>query len=306
MNSTGLIDTGASCSLIAKSQLSRDFANNLTPGTGPVRGIGGSQEILGTINGKVTIGNANFKNVEFYVVENLPEGAKIILGTNVILHPNVSTFAINSVANEIYFFFRSRHLKDIKRKCKYLKDANYLSNEVTCKVAQTKEVKDTFSSLREKLDFLAKNEIELYHTNEKYVEKFANLLIANLSIFGKDGELGCFPTPVAIETQGDPVSVRQHEIAQKFQPYVDAEIEKMAKTGVIRKCKDPKGWNSPILCVAKKDGSVRVCANFKNTINKRLCRPDPFPAPAIEEVFNSIEDGNDLFSLSTYNLAIGS
>ena len=296
MNSTGLMDTGASCSLIAKSQLSQDFANNLTPGTGPVRGIGGSQEILGTINGTVTIGNANFKNVEFYVVEDLPEGAKIILGTNVILHPNVSTFAINSVANEIYFFFRSRHLKDIKRKCKYLKDANYLSNEVTCKVAQTKEVKDTFSSLREKLDFLAKNEIELYHTNEKYVEKFANLLIANLSIFGKDGELGCFPTPVAIETQGDPVSVRQHEIAQKFQPYVDAEIEKMAKTGVIRKCKDPKGWNSPILCVAKKDGSVRVCANFKNTINKRLCRPDPFPAPAIEEVFNSIEDGNDLFS----------
>ena len=296
MNSIGLMDTGASCSLIAINQLPKDFANSLTPRQTPVRGIGGFLNILGTFMCKVTIGNAFFTNVEFLVVEDLPQGAKVIIGTNVILHPNVTTFAINTVANEIHFTFKSRNLKEDTRKCKYLKDAKYTGNEVKCKVAQIKEPKQTFSCLREKLEYLAKNEIILSHSNENYLEKFANLLIANISIFGKEGELGCFPTPVAIETQGDPVSIRQHEIAQKFQPFVDAEIEKMLKAGVIRECKDPKGWNSPILCVAKKDGSVRVCANFKNTINKRLCRPDPFPAPAIEEVFNSIEDGNELFS----------
>ena len=296
MKSIGLMDTGASCSLIAKSQLPNDFANSLTPHGGPVRGIGGSQRILGKFTGKINIGDAYFTNVEFNVVEDLPQGAKVILGTNIILHPNVTTFAINSFANEVHFTFRSRNLKDSVRKCKYLKDFQYLDNEVNCKIAQTKEPARTFNSLREKLEFLAEHEIILSHSNESYLEKFANLLIANLSIFGKEGELGCFPTPVAIETQGDPVNVRPHEIAQKFQPFVDAEIEKMLKAGVIRKCKDPQGWNSPILCVAKKDGSIRVCANFKNTINKRLCRPDPFPAPAIEEVFNSIEHGNNLFS----------
>ena len=295
-DSIGLMDTGASCSLIAINQLPEDIANKLTPRSGPVKGIGGSQNILGTFKCKVHIGDAFFTNVEFLVVEDLPRGAQVILGTNIILHPNIISFAIDKSANEIHFTFRGRNLGDYKRKCKYLKDANYLDNEVKCKIAQTKEPKETFSNLREKLEFLAKHEIILSHSNEEYLEKFANLLIANISVFGKEGELGCFPTPVAIETQGDPVNIRQHEIAQKFQPFVDAEIKKMLKTGVIRKCKDPKGWNSPILCVAKKDGSVRVCANFKNTLNKRLCRPDPFPAPAIEEVFNSIEDGNDLFS----------
>ena len=177
MNSIGLMDTGASCSLIAINQLPKDFANSLTPRNTPVRGIGGSQNILGTFKCKVTIGNAFFTNVEFLVVEDLPQGAKVILGTNVILHPNVTTFAINTVANEIHFTFKSRNLKEYTRKCEYLKDAKYVDNEVKCKVAQVKEPKDTFSSLREKLDYLAKNEIVLSHSNEDYLEKFANLLI---------------------------------------------------------------------------------------------------------------------------------
>ena len=130
MNSIGLIDTGASCSLIDINQLPKDFANSLTPRNEPVRGIGGSQNILGTFKCKVTIGNAFFTNVEFLVVEGLPKGAKVILGTNVILHPNVITFAINTVANEIQFTFKSRNLKEYTRRCEYLKDANYLDNEV--------------------------------------------------------------------------------------------------------------------------------------------------------------------------------
>ena len=48
MNSIGLMDTGASCSLIAINQLPTNFANSLTPRNTSVRGIGGSQNILGT------------------------------------------------------------------------------------------------------------------------------------------------------------------------------------------------------------------------------------------------------------------
>ena len=81
MNSIGLMDTGASCSLIAINQLPTYFANSLTPRNTPVRGIGGFQNILGTFKCKVTIENAFFTNVEFLVVEDLPQGAKVILGT---------------------------------------------------------------------------------------------------------------------------------------------------------------------------------------------------------------------------------
>ena len=247
MNFVGLMDTGASCSLIAKNQLNTDFAKIVTPGPSSVRGIGGTQKILGSLSGKVKIGEAFFQKVEFLVVEELPKGAQVILGTNVILHPHISTFAINTAANEIQFRFRSRNLNDTIRSCKYMKDAKYSDNEVKCQEAQTNDNKNTFKNLRDKLEYLSKEkEITLYHANENYLEKFANMLLDNLSVFGKEGELGCFPTPVAIETQGDPINIRPHAIAQKYEPFVDAEIEKMKKAGVIRKCKDPKGWNSPI------------------------------------------------------------
>ena len=76
MNSIGLSDTDASCSLIAINQLPEDLANSLTRRT-PVRGIGGSQNILGNFQCKVTIANAFFTNVEFLVVENLLQGEKV-------------------------------------------------------------------------------------------------------------------------------------------------------------------------------------------------------------------------------------
>ena len=69
--------------------------------------------------------------------------------------------------------------------------------------------KKTFKNLRAKLEYLSEEkEITLYHANKNYLEKFANMLLDNLSVFGKMGELGCFLTPVAIETQGDPINVR--------------------------------------------------------------------------------------------------
>ena len=105
-------------------------------------------------------------------------------------------------------------------------------------------------TLQDKLDYLKKEkDIDLSHSNEEYLLKFADLLLANLEIFCDEGELGCFQTPVAIETKGEAINIRQHPIAQRFQSCVDEEIEKMFATGVIEECDDPQRWNSPIVVV---------------------------------------------------------
>ena len=51
---------------------------------------------------------------------------------------------------------------------------------------------------------------------------------------------------------------------------VNIEILNMLKLRVIQVCKHHKGWNLPILAVEKSDPSVRICCNFKETINKCL------------------------------------
>ena len=310
LHSVGLLDSGANVSLVQIDLLPKRVANNLSPLDTSVSGVGGNINILGTITGKVEIGDAEFSNTTFYVVDKTVQNCKVIIGTNVLMHPNLATLTVNTAAKKVIFDFSCRDsAKTISKGCDFLNtnpinpDGETVgSSQIPARESGNDDEKAPTNTLREmtlreKLEYLKKEkDIDLYHSDEGTITKFADMLISNLSIFGSEGELGCFPTPVRIETKGDPINVRPHAIAQKFQPVVQGEVDKMLKAGVIEECKDPKGWNSPILCVSKKDGSVRVCANFKNTINKRLCRPDPFPAPAIEEIFNGIEDGNRFFS----------
>ena len=96
LNSAGLLDTGSNVSLIDVNIIPERFANRLTPNGNPVNGIGGVTKVLGTVTGKCSIGDADFPNVEFQVVEKLPSNARIIIGTNILLHPNVT--------NEMYTF----------------------------------------------------------------------------------------------------------------------------------------------------------------------------------------------------------
>ena len=70
----------------------------------------------------------------------------------------------------------------------------------------------------------------------------------------------------------------------------------MATEGIIESCTNPKGFNSPVFAVRKKNGSVRMVANFKRTLNKVLVDLDPYPMPRIDHLFNRISEGNKYFA----------
>ena len=70
----------------------------------------------------------------------------------------------------------------------------------------------------------------------------------------------------------------------------------MATEGIIEPCHDPKGFNSPVFAVRKKNGTIRVVANFKRTLNKVLVDLDPYPMPRIDQLFHKIGQGNKYFA----------
>ena len=204
LNSAGLIDTGSNVSLIDVNILPKRFANRLTPNGNPVNGIGGATKVLGIVMGKCSIGDADFVNVEFQVVEKLPSSARIIIGTNVLLHQDVSKISIDRVAKCLTFEFKGQNddSAPILKTSKYYDDIMCVDTLVTCHGTQQEENKENkekknakteiprFKTLREKLEYLKKeHDIPLYHSNKDYLEKFADMIIANLSVFG-DGELG--------------------------------------------------------------------------------------------------------------------
>ena len=70
----------------------------------------------------------------------------------------------------------------------------------------------------------------------------------------------------------------------------------MATEGIIEPCHDPKSFNSPIFAVCKKNGTIRVVANFKRTLNKVLVDLDPYLIPRIDQLFHKIGEGNKYFA----------
>ena len=64
------------------------------------------------------------------------------------------------------------------------------------------------------------------------------MIISYNDVFGSESNMGCYPKPVRIKTEGTPISARQYPIAVKYQTCIDEEIDKMLKIGVIEPIKD--------------------------------------------------------------------
>ena len=96
----------------------------------------------------------------------------------------------------------------------------------------------------------------------------------------------------AIET-GNAAPIKQHP---RSVPLAHAEAEKQAieylkAKGVIRESTSP--WASPIVLVAKKDGGVRPCVDYRRV--NQLVKPDRLPLPRIQDCLDAVA-GSSLFS----------
>jgi hypothetical protein len=63
-----------------------------------------------------------------------------------------------------------------------------------------------------------------------------------------------------------------------------AEIDRMCEIGIARPSKSP--WTSPMVMVRKKDGSWRLCVDFRR-LNK-VTKKDAYSLPRIDEIFDMI------------------
>ena len=67
---------------------------------------------------------------------------------------------------------------------------------------------------------------------------------------------------------------------------------------------DQSEWAAPIVVVKKKDGGIRICADFKTTVNPHL-RMKTFPLPTPDEVFSTLAHGESFSKLDLARAACG-
>ena len=78
-------------------------------------------------------------------------------------------------------------------------------------------------------------------------------------------------------------------------PYaLNVKVEtELRKNGVIRHVEFAQ-WAAPIVPIVKADGSIRICGDYKLTVN-RAAKTDSYLLPCIEDLFASLS-GGQLFS----------
>ncbi|XP_032090813.1 uncharacterized protein K02A2.6-like, partial [Thamnophis elegans] len=107
-----------------------------------------------------------------------------------------------------------------------------------------------------------------------------------------DGQLGCYkgtPISLSLDPQVAPIRLKARRVPFALRAKVDAELDKLLAQGVIEPV-DHSPWETPIVLPIKPDGSVRICADYKSTINLAL-QANPYPVPVVQHLLHSLGQG---------------
>lgn len=86
-----------------------------------------------------------------------------------------------------------------------------------------------------------------------------------------------------------PMYIKPRPMPYAIKEKVEEELKRLDESQVIEKITHAD-WGTPIVPVLKKDGSIRVCADYKVTLNRFLFN-DKYPIPRVDEIFTKMRGG---------------
>ncbi|XP_061570024.1 uncharacterized protein K02A2.6-like [Cololabis saira] len=127
-------------------------------------------------------------------------------------------------------------------------------------------------------------------------ETLEGVLQRHAEVFKKElGTLKGMEVAIALKPDYVPRFCQARVVPYALRPKVEVEIERLCDQGIISPVKFSE-WATPIVPVVKKNGDVRICGDFKVTINPALC-VEKYPIPRIEDLFASLSGGQQFSKL---------
>lgn len=87
-----------------------------------------------------------------------------------------------------------------------------------------------------------------------------------------------------------PVFCRARPLPYALRERVEAELDGMLREGIIEPV-ETADWATPLVPVPKADGGIRICADYKVTLNPVLLI-DKYPLPKVEDLFVGLSGAN--------------
>ena len=120
------------------------------------------------------------------------------------------------------------------------------------------------------------------------VREFLDVFPKNLPSIPPDREID-FQIELALGTE--PISKAPYKMAPLELKELKVQMEELVSKGFVRPSTSP--WGAPVLFVKKKDGSLRLCIDYRE-LNKVTIR-NQYPLPRIDDLFDQLQ-GARVFS----------
>ena len=122
------------------------------------------------------------------------------------------------------------------------------------------------------------------------------VLSQNDEVFKEElGELHGMTAKIHIDNDCRPRFEKPRQIPFAMWEKVEKELDRLLALGIIRPVQF-SDWATPIVPVLKSDGGVRICGDYKVTVN-RAAKLEKYPIPRIEELFTSLSGGKTFSKL---------
>ena len=103
------------------------------------------------------------------------------------------------------------------------------------------------------------------------------------------GKLKGYKAKITLDPQATPRFCKARPVPYALKAKVEEELDRLTAEGII----EPRqfaDWAAPIVPVLKGDQTVRICGDFKQTINQ-ASKLDRYPIPKIEDLFAGLAGG---------------
>ena len=136
---------------------------------------------------------------------------------------------------------------------------------------------------------------KILSTDKDIREQIAKLCYHYWDIHGRDGNLGktnLVTYEINTPRNVAPIRLKSRPVNPNMQEALNKQIQKWLQEDVICACSNSP-WNSPLLPIVKKNGSIRYALDFRQ-LNK-ITKKSAFPLPQIEEILSHLY-GSKIFS----------
>ena len=121
-------------------------------------------------------------------------------------------------------------------------------------------------------------------------EELGEVLEKHKSVFSEGlGKLKDYKVNIELKEFAKPRFCKARTVPYALRGRIEAELDRLVKEGIYVPVKYSP-WAAPIVPVEKPDGGLRLCGDYKMTINPRA-KCDNYPVPKTEDLLATISGG---------------